>query len=117
MRYLWGISVALAACYQPTASPGAPCGPNGECPPSLTCHRSLCIVPGSETDDAAIAEDADSDASVSDASDAAPGYVPWILRARANLGVGLESFPAVEAWLARVTKRPAVAGELEPAVA
>lgn len=77
MRYLWGISVALAACYQPTASPGAPCGPNGECPPSLTCHRSLCIVPGSETDDAAIAEDADSDASVSDASDAAPGYVPW----------------------------------------
>jgi glutathione S-transferase len=45
------------------------------------------------------------------------GYVPWILRARANLGVGLESIPAVEAWLARLTERPAVAGELEPAVA
>jgi glutathione S-transferase len=45
------------------------------------------------------------------------GYVPWILRARANLGVDLESFPAVEAWLARLTERPAVAGELEPAAA
>jgi glutathione S-transferase len=45
------------------------------------------------------------------------GYVPWILRARANLGVDLEAFPAVEAWLARLTERPAVAGELEPAAA
>jgi glutathione S-transferase len=44
-------------------------------------------------------------------------YVPWILRARANLGVDLESFPAVEAWLAGLTERPAVAGELEPAAA
>jgi len=45
------------------------------------------------------------------------GYVPWILRARANLGVDLESFPAVENWLARLTERPAVAAELEPAAA
>jgi len=45
------------------------------------------------------------------------GYVPWILRARANLGVDLESFPAVEAWLARLIERPGVAGELEPAAA
>jgi glutathione S-transferase len=44
-------------------------------------------------------------------------YVPWILRARANLGVDLESFSAVEAWLAGLTERPAVAGELEPAAA
>jgi glutathione S-transferase len=44
-------------------------------------------------------------------------YVPWILRARANLAVDLESFPAVEAWLAGLTERPAVAGELEPAAA
>jgi glutathione S-transferase len=45
------------------------------------------------------------------------GYVPWILRARANLGVDLEPFPAVEAWLAGLTERPAVAAELEPAAA
>jgi glutathione S-transferase len=45
------------------------------------------------------------------------GYVPWILRARANLGVDLESFPAVEGWLERLTERPAVAGELELAAA
>jgi glutathione S-transferase len=45
------------------------------------------------------------------------GYVPWILRARANLGVDLESFPAVEGWHARLTERPAVAGELELAAA
>jgi len=45
------------------------------------------------------------------------GYLPWILRARANLGVDLESFPAVEAWLARLIERPGVAGELEPAAA
>jgi glutathione S-transferase len=45
------------------------------------------------------------------------GYVPWILRARANLGVHLESFPGVENWLARLTERPAVAAELQPAAA
>jgi glutathione S-transferase len=45
------------------------------------------------------------------------GYVPWILRARVNLGVNIESFPAVEAWLAVLTERPAVAAELEPASA
>lgn len=45
------------------------------------------------------------------------GYVPWILRARANLGVDLEPFTAVEAWLAGLTERPAVAAELELAAA
>jgi glutathione S-transferase len=45
------------------------------------------------------------------------GYVPWILRSRVNLGVDIESFPAVEAWLAVLTERPAVAAELEPASA
>jgi glutathione S-transferase len=45
------------------------------------------------------------------------GYVPWILRARANLGIDLESFPSVDAWLARLSARPAVAAELEPAAA
>jgi len=45
------------------------------------------------------------------------GYVPWIMRARANLGVDLEPFPALEAWLARLSERPAVAAELELAAA
>jgi glutathione S-transferase len=41
------------------------------------------------------------------------GYVPWILRARTNLGVDLEPYPALSAWLARLSERPAVAAELE----
>ena len=45
------------------------------------------------------------------------GYVPWILRARANLGVELEPFPALAAWLERLCERPAVAAELELAAA
>ena len=45
------------------------------------------------------------------------GYVPWILRARASLGVDLEAFPALDDWLARVAERPAVAAELELATA
>jgi glutathione S-transferase len=45
------------------------------------------------------------------------GYVPWILRARANLGVDLEPFPALAGWLERLGERPAVAAELELAAA
>jgi glutathione S-transferase len=41
------------------------------------------------------------------------GYVPWILRARSDLGVDLEPFPALSAWLERLSERPAVAAELE----
>ena len=41
------------------------------------------------------------------------GYVPWILRARTNLGVELEPYPALSAWLERLSERPAVAAELE----
>ena len=41
------------------------------------------------------------------------GYVPWILRARSNLGVDLEPFTALSAWLERLSERPAVAAELE----
>jgi len=39
--------------------------------------------------------------------------LPWILRARSNLGVDLEPFPALSAWLERLSSRPAVAAELE----
>jgi glutathione S-transferase len=38
-------------------------------------------------------------------------YVPWLLRARDTLGVELDGFPALGAWLARLEERPAVAAE------
>jgi glutathione S-transferase len=41
------------------------------------------------------------------------GYVPWILRARSNLGVDLEPFTALSAWVARLSERPAISAELE----
>jgi glutathione S-transferase len=40
-------------------------------------------------------------------------YVPWILRLEARLGVGIEPYPAVGAWLERLLERPAVAAERE----
>jgi glutathione S-transferase len=39
-------------------------------------------------------------------------YVPWVLRVRDMLGVGLDGFPSLSAWLARLEQRPAVAGEV-----
>jgi glutathione S-transferase len=45
------------------------------------------------------------------------GYVPWILRARSNLGVDLEPYEDLSAWLERLTERPAIAAELEVAAA
>jgi glutathione S-transferase len=41
------------------------------------------------------------------------GYVPWLLRAQANLGVDVAPFPSLSAWLDRVTERPAVAAEVD----
>jgi glutathione S-transferase len=41
------------------------------------------------------------------------GYLPWILRARSNLGFELEPYAALSAWLERLSERPAVAAELE----
>ena len=40
-------------------------------------------------------------------------YVPWVLRARDMLGVPLDSFPAVVAWLARLAGRPSIASEVD----
>ena len=40
-------------------------------------------------------------------------YVPWILRARDRMGVVLDSFPAVVAWVERLAERPSVAAELK----
>jgi glutathione S-transferase len=41
------------------------------------------------------------------------GYVPWIVRARSNLGVDLEPYEALSGWLERLSERPAIAAELE----
>jgi stringent starvation protein A len=40
-------------------------------------------------------------------------YVPWILRARDRMGIALDRFPAVEAWLEHVAQRPSIAAEIE----
>ena len=40
-------------------------------------------------------------------------YVPWVLRARDMLGVPLDGFPALSAWLDRLVARPAVAQEVD----
>ncbi len=40
-------------------------------------------------------------------------YLPWLLRARDLLGVELDSFRALSAWLERLLARPAAAAEAE----
>jgi glutathione S-transferase len=39
-------------------------------------------------------------------------YVPWILRARDRMGIDLDPFPLLSAWLERLEQRPAIAAEL-----
>ena len=38
-------------------------------------------------------------------------YIPWLIRARAQLGVSFEPFPHVDALLARLAERPSIAAE------
>ena len=38
-------------------------------------------------------------------------FVPWVLRARDMLGIDLNGFPSLTAWLARLEERPAIAAE------
>src|SRR6266545_3802639 len=79
MGYRWLGSVALvAACYQPSASPGAPCSPSGECPSGLSCVDNVCVLPGASPFDAP-QRDAPGDTSgfMDAPPDAAPGYAPW----------------------------------------
>ena len=40
-------------------------------------------------------------------------YFPWLPRAQARLGVDLDPYPAVRAWLDALSERPAVAAELD----
>lgn len=53
-----GVIGAVAGCYQPTVSPGAPCSPTGTCPVGLACEDNRCVPPGSGTDGALPAGDA-----------------------------------------------------------
>jgi glutathione S-transferase len=40
-------------------------------------------------------------------------YFPWLPRAQVRLGVDLDPYPAVRAWLDALAERPAVAAEVE----
>jgi RNA polymerase-associated protein len=40
-------------------------------------------------------------------------YVPWVIRARDTLGISLERYETLSAWLERLAERPSVAAELE----
>jgi RNA polymerase-associated protein len=40
-------------------------------------------------------------------------YVPWLIRARDNLGVDLGQYSAIDDWLARLAERPSIAAELD----
>jgi RNA polymerase-associated protein len=40
-------------------------------------------------------------------------YLPWVLRARDVLGLSLERWPSLSAWVERVSERPSVAAELD----
>jgi glutathione S-transferase len=40
-------------------------------------------------------------------------YVPWILRARDRMGIDLGAFPALAGWVERLSRRPAIAAELD----
>ena len=40
-------------------------------------------------------------------------YAPWVLRANGMLGIDLEPWPALAAWVERLTARPSIAAERE----
>lgn len=40
-------------------------------------------------------------------------YVPWVIRARGMLGIALDPWPSLAAWVEQLSARPSVAAELE----
>jgi glutathione S-transferase len=40
-------------------------------------------------------------------------FLPWVLRARDQLGISLDPWPALAAWLDRASERPSVAAEIQ----
>jgi dipeptidyl aminopeptidase/acylaminoacyl peptidase len=83
MRFGCASLATLAACYSATANPGAPCGPNDECPSNLECRDNVCVLPGGET----------ADASVDGAIDAMTA--PWKTPTQLVTGVSSESDPSM----------------------
>jgi hypothetical protein len=67
----------IAGCYAPTANPGAPCAPTGECPSGQECRTGWCYPVGAPYDaDEQVIDEALIDAQV-DAPLDGPGYIPW----------------------------------------
>lgn len=74
MRGSWAFAAVLAtACYQPTPSPGAPCGPGDSCPSGEECRGGYCFAIGTPAD-ADLTEDVGSEI---DAIDGMPMLGPW----------------------------------------
>lgn len=58
-----------AACYSPSASPGGPCAPNGDCPSGQECRSNVCYPIGTPADA--------TDAPLVDAPDAPIATLAW----------------------------------------
>jgi Tol biopolymer transport system component len=98
MGYRWALSAALCgACYGPAVTPGAPCGPNEQCPSGLECRNNVCVLPGSSGDDAAAPDDAMVDATqlVTDATPDAAPLGAWGTPALLTTGVSSETDPSM----------------------
>jgi hypothetical protein len=69
----------LAGCYAPTANPGAPCAPNGECPSGQECRSGWCYPVGAPYDaEEVLVDDALVDSvPMVDAPPDGPPYIPW----------------------------------------
>jgi Tol biopolymer transport system component len=96
MGYRWALIAALCgACYGPAVTPGAPCGPNEQCPSGLECRDNICVLPGSQSGgDAAPPDDAAADAVTDAPPDAAP-LGAWGAPVLLATGVSSETDPAM----------------------
>jgi hypothetical protein len=77
-RLVWLVLAAalVEGCYAPSASPGAPCSPTGECPSGQECRSGVCFAAGTPHDADGI-DEAVFDAPMLDAALDAPSYVAW----------------------------------------
>jgi dipeptidyl aminopeptidase/acylaminoacyl peptidase len=62
----------LAGCYAPTANPGAPCAPTGECPSGQECRTGRCYLVGAPFDAESLFDE-----SLLEPLPDAPSYIPW----------------------------------------